>query len=178
MGSPAPMSRNSLCWSLHVADAACKTHAHGGAILTGSNLYPADHRKSEIRMLILQSVAGVAGEALLKRTLSEGFIRSKVRDCGQNAIPQSSRYNFCRCKNTSTPSSRRSAPSGFARNGANAGDSISGGEGIVELLGYYGSAFTAADSVYMQSTGWDGWDRLKRIDAPPTLLLWSKKPVK
>jgi len=53
-----------------------------------------------------------------------------------------------------------------------------GGEGIVELLGYYGSAFAAADSVYMQTTGWDGWDRSKRIDAPPILLLWSRKPVK
>ena len=53
-----------------------------------------------------------------------------------------------------------------------------GGEGIIELLGYYGSAFAAADSVYMQTTGWDGWDRSKRIDAPPTLLLWSRKPVK
>jgi hypothetical protein len=53
-----------------------------------------------------------------------------------------------------------------------------GGEGIIELLGYYGSAFDAADSVYMQSTGWDGWDRRKRIDAPPALLLWSKNPVK
>jgi hypothetical protein len=53
-----------------------------------------------------------------------------------------------------------------------------GGEGIIELLGYYGSPFAAADSVYMQSTGWDGWDRRKRIDAPPTLLLWSKNLVK
>ncbi|MGA7925794.1 MAG: hypothetical protein WCA20_07335 [Candidatus Sulfotelmatobacter sp.] len=52
------------------------------------------------------------------------------------------------------------------------------GEGTVELLGYYGSAFAAADSVCTQSTGWNGWDRLKRIDAPPTLLLWSKKLVK
>jgi hypothetical protein len=53
-----------------------------------------------------------------------------------------------------------------------------GGEGIVELLGYYDSAFAAADSVYMQSTGWDGWDQRKWIDAPETLLLWSRKPVK
>jgi len=53
-----------------------------------------------------------------------------------------------------------------------------GGEGIVELLGYYDSAFAAADSVYMRTTGWDGWDGRKRIDAPPTLLLWSKKPAK
>ena len=53
-----------------------------------------------------------------------------------------------------------------------------GGEGIIELLGYYGSAFAAADSVYMQSTGWDGWDQRKRIDAPETLLLWSRKVVK
>lgn len=53
-----------------------------------------------------------------------------------------------------------------------------GGEGIVELLGYYDSAFAAADSVYTQTTGWDGWDRSKRIGAPPTLLLWSKKLVK
>jgi hypothetical protein len=53
-----------------------------------------------------------------------------------------------------------------------------GGEGIVELLGYYGSPFAAADSVYTQSTGWNGWDQRKRIDAPPTLLLWSKRPVK
>jgi hypothetical protein len=68
--------------------------------------------------------------------------------------------------------------SGFARNGTKAGGSNVGGEGIIELLGYYGSAFDAADSVYMQSTGWDGWDRRKRIDAPPTLLLWSKKLVK
>jgi hypothetical protein len=53
-----------------------------------------------------------------------------------------------------------------------------GGEGIIELLGYYGSAFDAADSVYMQGTGWDGWDQRKPIDAPPTLLLWSRNPVK
>ena len=53
-----------------------------------------------------------------------------------------------------------------------------GGEGIIELLGYYGSAFSAADSVYTQSTGWDGWDQRKRIDAPETLLLWSRKLVK
>ena len=53
-----------------------------------------------------------------------------------------------------------------------------GGEGIVELLGFYCSAFAAAESVYMQTTGWDGWDRRKRIDAPSTLLLWSKKIVK
>ena len=53
-----------------------------------------------------------------------------------------------------------------------------GGEGIVELLGYYDSAFAAADSAYMQTTGWDGWDRRKRVDVPPTLLLWSKKLVK
>ena len=46
-----------------------------------------------------------------------------------------------------------------------------GGEGIVELLGYYGSAFAAADSVYTQTAGWGGWDRRKRIDAPSTLLL-------
>jgi hypothetical protein len=50
-----------------------------------------------------------------------------------------------------------------------------GGEGITELLGCYGSAFAAADSVHTQSTGWEGWDQRKRIDAPPTLLLWSKK---
>jgi hypothetical protein len=36
----------------------------------------------------------------------------------------------------------------------------------------------AADSVYMQATGWDGWDKRKRTDAPPTLLLWSKRLVK
>ncbi len=59
--------------------------------------------------------------------------------------------------------------------GQKAGDS---GEGTVELLGYYGSAFAAADSVCTQSTGWNGWDRLKRIDAPPTLLLWSKELVR
>lgn len=53
-----------------------------------------------------------------------------------------------------------------------------GGEGTIELLGYHGSAFAAADSVYMQTTGWDSWDKRKRIDAPPTLLLWSKKLVK
>lgn len=53
-----------------------------------------------------------------------------------------------------------------------------GGEGIIERLGYYGSAFAAADSVYMQTTGWDGWDKRKQTDAPPTLLLWSKKLVK
>ena len=52
-----------------------------------------------------------------------------------------------------------------------------GGEGIVELLGYYGSAFAAADS-YMRSTGWNGWDRRKLIHAVLTLLLWSKKLVK
>jgi hypothetical protein len=45
-----------------------------------------------------------------------------------------------------------------------------GGDGIVELLGYYGSAFAAADSVYTRTTG---WDRRKLIDAPLTLLLWS-----
>jgi hypothetical protein len=48
-----------------------------------------------ILTVISQQVAAVAGEALLKRILSEEFIRSKVRDCGQNAIPQSSGYNFC-----------------------------------------------------------------------------------
>jgi hypothetical protein len=53
-----------------------------------------------------------------------------------------------------------------------------GGEGIVELLGYYGSAFAAADSVYTQCTGWDSWDQCKRSDAPETLLLWSRKLVK
>jgi len=53
-----------------------------------------------------------------------------------------------------------------------------GGEGIIELLGYYDSAFAAADSVYTQSTGWNCWDQRKRIVAPSTLLLWSKKPVK
>lgn len=53
-----------------------------------------------------------------------------------------------------------------------------GGEGIVELLGYYDSAFAAADSVCMQTTGWDGWDKRNRIDAPPTLLLWSKRLMK
>ena len=53
-----------------------------------------------------------------------------------------------------------------------------GGEGIVELLGFYGSAFAAADSVYTQSTGWNGWDQRKRIDAPENLLLWSRKVVK
>jgi hypothetical protein len=52
------------------------------------------------------------------------------------------------------------------------------GQGIIELLGYYDSAFAAADSVYTQSTGWNCWDQRKRIDAPSTLLLWSKKPVK
>lgn len=46
-----------------------------------------------------------------------------------------------------------------------------GGEGIVERLGYYDSAFAAADSVYMQTTGWDGWDRSKRIDARSTRCL-------
>jgi hypothetical protein len=52
--------------------------------------------------------------------------QTTLRDCGQNAIPQSSRYNFCRCRNMSTLSSRQLAPSGFARNGTKAGDSISG----------------------------------------------------
>jgi hypothetical protein len=53
-----------------------------------------------------------------------------------------------------------------------------GGEGTIELLGYHDSAFAAAASVCMQSTGWDGWDRRKQIDAPPTLLLWSRNLVK
>jgi hypothetical protein len=53
-----------------------------------------------------------------------------------------------------------------------------GDEGIIELLGHYDSAFAAADSVHMQTTGWDEWDRRARNDAPPTLLLWMKNPVK
>jgi len=42
-----------------------------------------------------------------------------------------------------------------------------GDEDMFELLGYYGSAFAAADCVFMQTTGWDSWDRRKRIDVPP-----------
>jgi hypothetical protein len=92
--------------------------------------------------------------------------------------PAKLRLQFCQCKNTSTLSSRRLASSWIRPERDKSWGLYIGGEGIIELLGYYGSAFAAADSVYMQSTGWNGWDRLKRIDAPPTLLLWSKKPVK
>jgi hypothetical protein len=128
--------------------------------------------------MLVQSAAGVAGEALFEPHPFGGVYPVEGAGSWAEFIPQSSRYNFCRCKNMSTLSSRQLTSSGFARNGTKAGGSNVGGEGIIELLGYYGSAFDAADSVYMQSTGWDGWDRRKRIDAPPTLLLWSKKLVK
>ena len=116
--------------------------------------------------------------AILERILSEEFIRSKVRDCGKNAISQSPGYNFCRCKNMSILSSRQLASFWIRPERNKSWGLYIGGEGILELLGYYGSAFAAADSVYMQSTGWDSWDRRKRIDAPPALLLWSRTLVK
>ncbi len=53
-----------------------------------------------------------------------------------------------------------------------------GDEGIIEAIGYYDSAFDAADSVHMQCTGWDGWDSRARNDAPPSLLQWTKKAVR
>jgi hypothetical protein len=128
-------------------------------------------------MLILQSVARVAGKAFLKRILSEECIRSKVRDVGrmpsaklplQFLSMQKYVYSFQSAVGIFWIRPERDKSWGL----------YIGGEGILELLGYYGSAFAAADSVYTQSTGWDGWDQRKRIDAPETLLLWSRKLVK
>jgi len=51
-------------------------------------------------------------------------------------------------------------------------------EGTIEVLGYYESPVSAADGVYRQCTGWDEWDKRARNDAPPGLLLWTRKLVK
>jgi len=53
-----------------------------------------------------------------------------------------------------------------------------GDEGIIEVLGYYDSAFDAADSVHMQCTGWEEWDGRSDNDAPATLLAWTKTVVR
>jgi hypothetical protein len=50
-----------------------------------------------------------------------------------------------------------------------------GDEGIIEAIGYYDSAFDAADSVHMQCTGWDEWDGRAEGKAPASLLEWTKK---
>jgi hypothetical protein len=52
-----------------------------------------------------------------------------------------------------------------------------GDEGIIEVLGYYDSAFDAADSVYAKTTGWEEWDGRSDSDndAPATLLAWTKR---
>jgi hypothetical protein len=50
-----------------------------------------------------------------------------------------------------------------------------GDEGTIETLGNWNSAFEAADSVHMQCTGWDEWDRRVDNDAPVTLLGWKKR---
>ena len=53
-----------------------------------------------------------------------------------------------------------------------------GDEGTIEVLGYYCSAFEAADSVHMQCTGWDEWDRRADNDAPATLQAWTRRVVR
>src|SRR5580704_16039692 len=109
-------------------------------------------------MLILQSVAIVSGKAFLKRILSEECIRSKVRDVGrmpsaklplQFLSMQKYVYSFQSAVGIFWIRPERDKRWGL----------YIGGEGILELLGYYGSAFTAADGVYTRSIGWDGWDQ-------------------
>jgi hypothetical protein len=100
----------------------------------------------------LSAAAGVVGEALLKHSSTE-FIRLKVRDCGQDAMAaklplqflsmQKYVYSFQSSVGTFRIRPERDKSWGL----------YIGGEGIVELLGYYDSAFAAADSVYMQTLG-------------------------
>jgi hypothetical protein len=53
-----------------------------------------------------------------------------------------------------------------------------GDEGIIEVIGYWDSAFEAADSVFMKTTGWDSWDRRLKQEAPAFLDGWTKRLVR
>jgi hypothetical protein len=53
--------------------------------------------------------------------------------------------------------------------------SLSIGEDIIEEISYFNSAVEAADSVHMQTTGWDGWDMRAQHDAPAMLSGWTRK---
>jgi hypothetical protein len=56
--------------------------------------------------------------------------------------------------------------------------SLSIGEEIIEEIRYFSSAFEAADSVFMQTFGWDEWDTRMQHDAPATLSGWRRKLVR
>jgi hypothetical protein len=56
--------------------------------------------------------------------------------------------------------------------------SLSIGEDIIEEISYFSSAVEAADSVHMQTTGWDEWDVRAQHDAPATLSGWRRKLVR
>jgi len=56
--------------------------------------------------------------------------------------------------------------------------SLSIGEDIIEVVGYWDSAFAAADAVFMQTTGWDSWDDRPKKEAPLFLDGWTKRAVR